>query len=514
MNRLTVIQTSQGIAQYLLDQSDGPQDLSVVIGYDGRRDSRRFAELAATAFDTKGLRVIWYEHLVHTPMVPFGVKTRKATAGVMITASHNPKEDNGYKVYGSNGCQINAPMDKAISESIMQNLEPMAWETKPESFETGELYPIVEQYFAAICQVVSLKSPPPPVAYTPLHGVGLPYMLGAIRYAMTGSPAGTPKDMMGCSEDEAWTELGVKVVGRQALADPSFPTVRFPNPEEDSALDLALAEAEKTGTPLVIANDPDADRFAAAQKVGNRWHQFKGDEVGALLGYYVHQKCLLSQGKRDTLMLTSAVSSQMLAAIGAAEGFEVEETLTGFKWIGNRAFQEYERAVFGYEEALGYMIADVVHDKDGIAAALLFLEACASWAAWGRTPFEVLQGLYEKYGYFETANTYWKSPDVALTQATFDHIQSDQSTLSRFFARSIKTRVRDLKSGTDTGRPDLRATLPSSPENLMITFWFWNDPALQEGVRCTIRASGTEPKIKGKWAKLFGADETMTLMLF
>lgn len=194
-------------------------------------------------------------------------------------------------------------------------------------------------------------------------------------------------------------------------------------------------------------------------------------------------------------MLTSAVSSQMLGAIGVAEGFKVEETLTGFKWIGNHAFRESEKAVFGYEEALGYMIADVVHDKDGVAAALLFLEACSSW---DRMPFDVLQSLYERYGYFETANTYWKSPSVALTQAAFEGIQRDHAHLLRFFSPTTQCRVRDLSTGTDSGMPDGKAALPSSPENLMITLWLWGNAALQDGVRCTIRASGTEPKIKGE----------------
>lgn len=241
MNCLTVIQASQGIAQHILDTNPGRNSTRVVIGYDGRYDSKRFAELAATAFLGYGIGVIWYDEVVHTPLVPFGVKSRGAIAGIMITASHNPKEYNGLKLYGSNGCQINTPEDTAVAQSIMRNLEPRSWKTSKLKSERAS---IMKDYFETINQIGDVKSFPRFV-YTPLHGVGLPYLCGALD-TILGSTGKSNQDVL-------------EVVPSQAIPDPAFPTVLYPNPEEDGALDLAKIHADKHDLDLIIANDPVRD---------------------------------------------------------------------------------------------------------------------------------------------------------------------------------------------------------------------------------------------------------------
>ena len=389
INGLTIIQTSQGLAEYLIKEGNAAS--GVVIGYDARHNSKRFAQLAATACTVKGIPVWWYEDLVHTPLVPFGVNELGAAAGIMITASHNPAQDNGYKVYGSNGCQINTPVDSYIAASIMQNLEPITWDIEQgTSLKTSVLGSMKEKYFQKLSTFVGYPDnymQGHPFVYTPMHGVGNSYMT----------------EIMARLENPCMV-----VVAEQADPDPDFPTVIYPNPEEEGALDCAKTTADNQSIGLVIANDPDADRFAVAEKIDDHWHQFTGDQVGALLAFYlVKSKGLIPTFRKDEAeadgnehVLTTAVSSQMLSVMAESD-FNVEETLTGFKWLSNRTIdleQEDKVSHFAYEEALGYMFPDIVRDKDGIAAAVVFLYAYALWGS----PWTKLQQLYERFGYAAT----------------------------------------------------------------------------------------------------------------
>lgn len=476
INSLTIIQTSQGLAEYLLNE--GIASHGIVIGYDARHNSRKFAELAAAVFVAKKIPVYWYENLVHTPMVPFGVHHLSAAAGIMITASHNPAQDNGYKVYGSNGCQINTPVDEMIATSIIKNLEPITWDLTSQAMERKPVLEIMKaQYLDILKQEIGkLAAKTPKFVYTPLHGVGLPFMEAVV---------GTS----GC----------MFIVEDQANPDPDFPTVRYPNPEEDGALTLAKTVADREKVHLIVANDPDADRFAAAEKVNNQWIQFTGDQIGVLLAYY-----LLEAGKlgSDGWALTTAVSSQMLSVI-ARDTFRIEETLTGFKWLGNKALElelQGDSVAFGYEEALGYMFPKVVHDKDGIAATLTFLQACTAWGS----PWAKLQQLYHQYGYFETMNTYWKSSDPVVVTSVFARIRDLCAPMQVQVAGRKLVRWRDLSVGYDSGTYDHHAILPSSSNSQMVTCWLGamysvdSENEGDDGVRFTIRASGTEPKIKSK----------------
>lgn len=481
LNSLTIIQTSQGLAEYLLKEESEASKSGIVVGYDARHNSRKFAVLAAAVFTAKGIRVWWYEDLVHTPMVPFGVQSLRAAAGIMITASHNPAQDNGYKVYGSNGCQINSPADTRIAEAILQNLEPRVWGTQDHSpHKIAVLASMKAKYIEIATQKVGkfLESPRKPLrfVYTPMHGVGLDYLTALL--------------------EEIKISEWMTVVEQQASPNPDFPTVKYPNPEEKGALDLAIVTADQNGARFIIANDPDADRFAAAEKTNKGWHQFTGDEVGILLAYYLFRSKSSAFTSYD-FMLASAVSSQILSYVASEEGFGFKETLTGFKWLGNATLDlrnENKRVQFAYEEALGYMIPDIVLDKDGITAAILFLSACVEWGS----PFAMLQRLYEKYGYFETTNTYWRSPDVATTIKIFDQVRSLGKPYPASVGNRKTVRWRDLTRAFDSATADRVPLLPCSTNSQMITCWL-SATSDDHGVRFTIRASGTEPKIKSEF---------------
>lgn len=387
-------------------------------------------------------------------------------------------ERSGYKVYGSNGCQINTPVDEAIARSILNCEEPITWDlTSQRSQRKPVLNSMRAKYFDILEESIGKCSPDfPRFVYTPMHGVGLPYM-----------------------EAVAMASGRMFVVEEQAKPDPDFPTVRFPNPEEDGALTLAKITADKANVTLAVANDPDADRFAAAEKVDESWIQFTGDQMGVLLACY-----LLETGKlgQNDWVLTTAVSSQMLSVM-AKDTFNFEETLTGFKWLGNKA-QEIESrgssVALGYEEALGYMFPNVVHDKDGVAAALTFLHACTLWGS----PWTKLQQLYRKYGYFETMNTYWKSPNLSTATRIFHRIRDLCHPPDVKVASRKLLRWRDLGLGFDSGTKDNKPNLLSTLSSMMVTCWLegnhpdGNTDEGDDGIRMTIRASGTEPKIKSK----------------
>jgi len=483
MNFLTVLQASQGLATYIRDQQSDSlavdEHLSIVVGYDARYNSEKFARLAAAAFLAKGFQVLWFGELVHTPMVPFAVSRYKAAAGVMVTASHNPKADNGYKVYWSNGCQIIPPHDTGIANAIEQVEAILTWNDKAvdSSPFVRRIFPEATQ---AYCAALRRLAPPPPESrratfmYTPMHGVGLPFMR---EVAM----------MLGFENDS------MRVVEAQAQPDPEFPTVPFPNPEEKGALNLAFQEAERNASHIVIASDPDADRFAAAEKLEDgRWHQFTGNQMGVLLASYIFET--YKDDKNKLTMLASTVSSRMLAAMAKKEGFHSRETLTGFKWLGNVA-QDLQTggcdAAFAYEEAIGYMFPTVVWDKDGIAAAAVFLTAWQRWQQQGLTLWQKLQELYKTYGYFEDANTYLITPSPDVTEQVFGAIRRSGSNggVPDAVGRRSILRWRDLTVGYDTAIVDGKPDLPIDASAQMITCEL-------EDVVFTARGSGTEPKIK------------------
>ena len=480
MNCLTVLQASHGLAQYILDQDTGqcPDSLSVVIGDDARYNSERFARLAAAAFLSRGFKVLWFGKLVHTPMVPFAVKKYGAASGVMVTASHNPKNDNGYKVYWSNGCQIIPPHDSGIAKAIENVGDISTWDDTVVDPDLAVIHIFDEATNAYNDTLERLILPlagtemPVKFAYTPMHGVGLPFMQEATR--------------------TFGKNVSMHIVQAQALPDPEFPTVPFPNPEEKGALTPAITDAEQHGCNLILANDPDADRFAAVERLEDgRWHQFTGNQMGVLLASFVLDTY---HGDRSKLaMLASTVSSRMLASMAKHEGVSFKDTLTGFKWLGNVAQQlkkyGYD-AVYAYEEAIGYMFSDVVWDKDGVAAAAVFLKACLLWRKQSLTPWKKLQSLYSTYGYFEDANTYLISPSPMVTNRVFEDIRKlNAGSRPESVGKRKILRWRDLTLGFDSSTPDNIPDLPVDASAQMLTCEL-------ETVVFTTRGSGTEPKIK------------------
>lgn len=511
MNDVTILQASQGLVKYLVDQS---MEKSIVIGYDHRFHSQRFAEITASVALTQNFKVYYLGAVdilspdsgsdavevlsaqrlyVHTPLVPFSIDFYGASAGVMVTASHNPAKDNGYKVYYGNGCQIIPPHDKGIAESIDSNLVP--WDGAMDvsaNFSqgrvSGQLVPVKEEvtreYLHQLHQkLVSNTTLSYSFVYTPMHGVGLEIfdqVVGLFRFGPGHQ---------------------VVAVDLQSQPDPSFPTVRFPNPEEHGALDLAMDLAEARGLELVVATDPDADRFSAAVKHQGQWRQLTGNEIGFLFAMYMveqQQKTELS----NVYLVNSTVSSQVLRSMAEIEGFHYEDTLTGFKWIGNKAIdlkKEGFSVPFGYEEAIGYMFS-LVNDKDGISAAAVWLQLYQKWVVeQGISLIDKLAAGYLKYGWYKECNGYYKLQEVTKTDEIFGTIRQSYGASGSDYPLAVGPfevlSWRDLTVGYDSTTSDHIPRLPTDALSQMITATM-RRPQSSDVVRFTCRGSGTEPKLK------------------
>jgi phosphomannomutase len=442
MNRVVVTRAAAGLAAYLRDEGARPGS-SVVIGYDARFNSDVFARDTAEVMSGAGLRPLVMPRPLPTPLLAFAIRELGCVAGVMVTASHNPPEDNGYKVYLGDGSQIVPPADTGIAERIAA---VGAVADVPRG-DAGRVLDdeIVDRYLDTVADLATDGPRDLRTVYTPLHGVGGTSVLQVLETAGFDAPS---------------------VVEEQEQPDPRFPTVAFPNPEEAGAMDLAMALAERTGADLVVANDPDADRCAAAVPGVHGWRMLRGDEVGALLGHH-----LLSRGKQGTYAC-SIVSSSLLGKLAAAHGQPYAETLTGFKWIARA-----EGLVFGYEEALGYCVdPEHVKDKDGVSALLLLCEVAAEAKAEGRTLVDVLDDLAREHGLHAT-------DQLSVRVTDLSEISRAMETLRRTPPSSLGglavERVDDLAEGS--------ADLPPT-DGLRYR--------LADGARVIVRPSGTEPKLK------------------
>ncbi|XP_011310787.1 phosphoglucomutase-2 [Fopius arisanus] len=492
MNDLVIIQTGQGLLQYLINSVEGFKEKGVVIGYDGRYNSSRFAELTATIFINSGIKVYMYSKVCPTPFVPFAVMKYKCAAGIMITASHNPKEDNGYKVYWENSAQIIPPHDKGIQKAILDNLEPSltSWDVSvlnaAGNLCKDPLAEVLEDY----CRIIKRNTVYPEInkstilkfTYTAMHGVGFEYMKEAFRFA---------------------NFKPFVIVEEQRDPDPEFPTVKFPNPEEGkSALDLSIKTADTNNSSIVLANDPDADRLGCAIKnKDGEWRILNGNEMGALLAWWmlhVHRVINPDADPADAYMLASTVSSKILASMAKKEGFQFEETLTGFKWMGNRCvklLEEKKYILFAYEEAIGFMCGPSVLDKDGISAGIRLAEMAAYLETMGLTLLDKLEDIYKVYGHHISENSYWICHNQETIKKIFERLrnfagQPNTYPMSIAGGKYSIIAVRDLTTGYDSTKPDKKAVLPISKSSQMITFTFDN------GLVSTLRTSGTEPKIK------------------
>ena len=475
MNRVLVRIVTAALAQRLLE--DGPPDAAVVVGYDARHRSRDFATDAARVLAGRGIGVRLLPEPAPTPVLAFAAKHLDSPAGVMITASHNPRSDNGCKVFWRGGEQLAAPVDAEIGR-IIDGMAPLAESELAAADDPliaaagGE---VVEAYLDAVAGLLTAGGPRSVrMAYTPLHGVGAGTFLRALSKAGFDRPA---------------------VVADQAEPDPDFPTAPFPNPEETGVLDRLLRLAADTGADVALAHDPDADRLAVAVPTtgggggrgrdgGGRWRLLTGDETGCLLAeHLLAGRDGAEPRRRRGLVVNTVVSSRLLPRIAAHHGADWAETLTGFKWIMQAHSQRSDRnaLVLGYEEALGYAVGEAVRDKDGIGAALVMAELVASLAREGRTVGDLLDDLHRRHGVHATGQRSIRfesgSGNDRPTRAAMAALRRSPPTA---LAGAAVTAVHDLAEGG--------SHLP--PADAVVLELFGLE------ARVIVRPSGTEPKMK------------------
>jgi phosphomannomutase len=475
MNRATVRRVAAGLAAYL-DQvgpgQPGP-DGPVVMAHDARRGSREFTDEAAAVLTGAGRRVLRLPSPLPTPVLAFAVRHLRAVAGVMVTASHNPRDDNGVKVYWGDGVQIVPPVDGGIAAAAaaagplldlpLGGPGEFLGDEVTEAYltEIGRAVPLGDQIF-----IEGLN-----LAYTPLHGVGLATVQRLF-------------DRAGFAP--------LSVVPEQAEPDGAFPTLPKPNPEEPGALDLLLAEATRIGADLALANDPDADRVAAAlpdPAAPGGWRVLTGDELGALLGDYLLRH---APDPARRLLVTTIVSSSLLGELAGAAGAAFAETLTGFKWIMRAsddvpAVSHKHRFLFGYEEALGYAVSDLVRDKDGMSAALALAGAAAEARSQGRTLADLLDDIARRFGLYATGQF---SVDLSGgPEAGPALLAAARNAPPLSLLGQPVTSIDDLGLGLRSRADGTKDPLAFPRSDVII--WRCGD-----GTRVAVRPSGTEPKVK------------------
>lgn len=461
MNKYTVSKATKGLADYLI--SEYKENISVAIAYDSRNNSAQFAAYAAEVLCANGIKVFLYDTLMPTPVLSFTVKHLGCTAGIVLTASHNPKEYNGYKIYDENGCQLvpqyaNKVIDFVNAVTDIKNVEHMSLD---EAKEKGLFVSIGMEVLDAFLEAVKKQSlyeekSDIKIVYTALHGTGnIP-----VRKAIEG--------------------MNVSIVKEQELPDGNFSTVRSPNPEEKDALTLALKQAEAEGADLVFGTDPDCDRIGAGVKHDGKYVLVTGNQMGALLVNFVLTMRKDELNDKSTLVKT-IVTSELGANIARKFGLHIVETLTGFKYIGEK-INQYEangdrEFVIGYEESYGYLTGTHARDKDAVVSALLVCQMAAYYYNKGMTLIDALNEIYNEYGfYLDALDTF--------TLKGIDGAQKIQSLMNEFrengskFFDGIKE-VFDFSKG-----------IGDLPKENVLKYVF------NDGSWMAIRPSGTEPKIK------------------
>jgi phosphomannomutase len=460
MNRVLVSQAAAGFARFLLTENtaagvDQGKQPSIVIGYDGRKNSAVFARDTAEIMAGAGIRAILMPRLLPTPVLAFAVRYLGVSAGVMVTASHNPAADNGYKVYLGgldHGSQIVSPVDGRIAAQIDEvALGSITDLPRSTDYETaGE--DVLDEYVRLTAALGGTPPAPVSVVYTAMHGVGWETARRVFVDAGFGEPA---------------------IVVEQSEPDATFPTVSFPNPEEPGALDLSIARARELGAELIIANDPDADRLAIAVPAPDTedgWRRLSGNEVGSLLGWRAAKR--MQRSDHGATLAASIVSSPALREIARVFNLDYADTLTGFKWISRVGGLGY-----GYEEALGYLVdPDKVRDKDGISAAIDFLALVSELKAGGQTIEDHIDEFAATFGAYASSQISLRVSDLADIPRIMTRLRTDQpDTVGSLEVSSID----DFSDGF--------ATFPPSD---ILRIW------LQDGSRIIVRPSGTEPKLK------------------
>ncbi|VDN02032.1 unnamed protein product [Thelazia callipaeda] len=484
LNDLTILMLTHGFAVHLKNTYNRESN-GVAIGFDGRHNSKKWATLAANVFVLNGIKVYLFSDYCPTPLVSYATLKLVCDAGLMITASHNPKYDNGYKAYWTNGAQILSPHDSEICRIAYENGEPNS-----EYWNTSTLYShplfhsadsVLEKYFneeSSLCHYESLNEKCPlKFTYTAFHGVGLPYVT----------------KMM---EVFKFRSKNIVIVQEHAKPDPDFPTVPFPNPEEGlKVLKIPISVADQHNSTIILANDPDADRCQVAEKqLNGDWKVFTGNEMGALMSWWVW-RCWREQNPEkdssDVYIVNSVVSSSITHTIAVAEGFKTDVGLTGFKWLGNKCDylrREGKEVLLAWEESIGFMVGHSL-DKDGITAVVVFAEMASYLCSINLTLNQQLVNIFKKYGFHLFISSYWFVPSQTIMRDIFAKLRKEGKYPKKIGTYDVKY-VRDLMTGYDDEQPDKKTVLPLSRSSEMITF------SLSNGSWTTIRASGTEPKIK------------------
>ena len=486
MNKYTVGKATQGLANYILEQ--GTQDMGVAISYDSRRMSDEFSLQTALILNANGIKTYLFESLRPVPELSFAVRQLKCTAGIMITASHNPPKYNGYKVYWDDGSQIVAPRDKDIINKVrsIADFKEIKTISKEEAIEKG-LFNIIgkemdDKYIETLKskilnpEIVKEQGKDLKIVYTPLHGTG------------------------NTIAERLLNELGFKnvyVVPEQAKPDGNFPTVDYPNPEDKKAFKLALELAEKVDADVVLATDPDADRlgiYAKDTKTGE-YMPYTGNMSALLIAEYrisqMKEKNILP---KDGMFITTIVSSDLAKAIAANYGLECIEVLTGFKNIGavmKKAEENHDKTyVFGFEESYGCLIGDYARDKDGIAAVMSLCEAAAYYRAQGITLWDQMNNIYKKYGYYkeDQVSIVLEGAEGAekIKEMMTSMRNKDVEQIGKYKVLCFKDVDRDYVKDMTTGE-ESKTGLPKS--NVLYY-------QLENNSWCCVRPSGTEPKIK------------------
>lgn len=486
MNKYTIGKATQGLANYILEQ--GTQDKGVAISYDSRRMSKEFSLLTALILNANGIKTYLFENLRPVPELSFTVRKLKCTAGVMITASHNPPKYNGYKVYWDDGAQIVEPRDKEIIAKVraVESFSEIKEISKEEAIEKG-LFNVIgtemdDEYISVLKskilnpEIVKEQGKKLKVVYTPLHGTG-------------NTIAG-----------RLFKEIGMEnvyVVPEQKDPDGEFPTVSYPNPEDKAAFKLALELAKKEDADVVLATDPDADRlgiFAKDAKTGE-YMEYTGNMSALLIAEYrieqMKEKGILPE---DGMFITTIVSSDLAKAISKYYNLECIEVLTGFKNIGRIMRQEEEKNgmkyVFGFEESYGCLIGDYARDKDGIAAVMALCEAACYYASKGKTLWDAMEDIYKKYGYYKEAQVSIVMEGAEGAEKIKEMMTNMRNTpvekIGEYKVLTFKDVEKDYVKDMVTGE-ESKTGLPKS--NVLYY-------ALEDNNWCCVRPSGTEPKIK------------------
>ncbi|KJY89517.1 phosphoglucomutase [Vibrio neptunius] len=472
MNRLVIQETATGLGQYLIEQVQNAKHRGVVIGYDGRPDSKQFAHDTTSVLTALGIKVYLTHDVAATPIAAFGVRHFNAAAAVVVTASHNPPEYNGFKVYWENGAQIIPPHDSGIAGEIDEAAtKPIPLMNLDDAEKHDLLVWLKEDYYETYRQTMNgnplLANHQQPeavgVAYTAMHGVG----------------ANMAETLL---KDAGFTKI--YSVAEQREPDGSFPTVNFPNPEEAGAMDMVIALAKANNADIACANDPDADRFAvAARRPDGEYQMLTGDQVGCLFGHYL----LSHTDATKQLIGNTIVSSTLLEKIALSHGAEYYQTLTGFKWLTNIAMQKQtaeKQFLFAYEEALGYTVGNKVWDKDGLSALVAFSQLTAELKRQGKTVWDQLENIYREHGMYINAQHSTaldpKAPPVG------DKLRAAQP--GQIAGRKVEV-IEDLKLSTRTFADGNAESIDLPASDVLIYH-------LSGGARVIVRPSGTEPKLK------------------